>query len=245
MSLPARNKKFEAPGQFSYEFKVLNHDRVLVFDNEKCIGCGLCVYACPIEGDVISVTGRDDEQISINLEKCVHCGACDYFCPADALTLYINGDERIELKEPAGEVERHSLPDFEFIELKRKNSEQIVRKYLRGALLFPDEFPGNLKKKAIEACPTGALSMAKESSKVKLDEKLCFFCDACSNATGGAIRVSRNYMMMEFSEGVPPLIKRIIERLMGEKTASRLLKGVSQAKGQDQVKTLMRGLSKE
>ncbi|ACL20012.1 DUF362 domain-containing protein [Desulfitobacterium hafniense] len=43
----------------------------MLIDQEKCIGCGICVSYCPMEA--ISVA---DKKASINQEMCVECGTC-------------------------------------------------------------------------------------------------------------------------------------------------------------------------
>ena len=52
----------------------------LVLWKERCIGCGVCVKACP-EG-AISLKGGPPE---INENNCCYCGACAKACPAAAL----------------------------------------------------------------------------------------------------------------------------------------------------------------
>ena len=49
-------------------------------DKEKCVGCGVCVGACPVQAISI-VAGK----AKINADKCVDCGKCAQVCPQDAL----------------------------------------------------------------------------------------------------------------------------------------------------------------
>ena len=51
-----------------------------VIDKEKCIGCGTCVGACPVEAIKID----DDGKAVINAEKCISCGTCSAVCPVGA-----------------------------------------------------------------------------------------------------------------------------------------------------------------
>ena len=72
----------------------------IVFDVEKCIGCGICVRNCPAFAiDIIQVnkdekpTKVDGKEIPakrkfkcvIDLSKCIYCGQCVDGCPVKAL----------------------------------------------------------------------------------------------------------------------------------------------------------------
>lgn len=51
-----------------------------VIDKEKCIGCGACVGACPVE----AITMNDEGKAVIDAEKCISCGTCVAVCPVGA-----------------------------------------------------------------------------------------------------------------------------------------------------------------
>ena len=62
-----------------------------VIDNTRCIGCGVCVPACP-EGNVLGLI--DGKVELINPTQCIGHGACRAACPMDAITLVFGTAKR-------------------------------------------------------------------------------------------------------------------------------------------------------
>ena len=54
-----------------------------VYDTEKCVGCGKCVFICPYDAIKWNPIGTPE----IDLEACVGCGACAVVCPHQAIEL--------------------------------------------------------------------------------------------------------------------------------------------------------------
>jgi NADH-quinone oxidoreductase subunit I len=74
--------------------------RLWLHDNglEKCVGCSLCVAACPADcirvvaeentpGNRVSAGERYARIYEINMLRCIFCGYCELACPFDAITL--------------------------------------------------------------------------------------------------------------------------------------------------------------
>jgi NADH-quinone oxidoreductase subunit I len=65
---------------------------------EKCVGCSLCVAACPADCiRVVAAENTPDNRVSageryaavyeINMARCIFCGYCEIACPFDAITM--------------------------------------------------------------------------------------------------------------------------------------------------------------
>lgn len=55
---------------------------VAVVKNEECVGCGVCVDACPSE----AIKMVDDIAV-IDAEACIDCEACISECPNEAISM--------------------------------------------------------------------------------------------------------------------------------------------------------------
>ncbi len=54
-----------------------------VYDTDKCVGCGKCVFICPYE----AIVWKDVSTPEIKTEDCMGCGACALVCPHQAIEL--------------------------------------------------------------------------------------------------------------------------------------------------------------
>ncbi|MGH4037948.1 MAG: 4Fe-4S binding protein [Sphaerochaeta sp.] len=64
----------------SFKFGKIKTYRMQYIINDNCIGCGLCVAACP--QDCID---ESSVPFKINQESCLHCGNCLSECQSDAV----------------------------------------------------------------------------------------------------------------------------------------------------------------
>jgi 4Fe-4S ferredoxin len=101
MSLRRRGRigKSETRDQVTLERRLLFREYQLVWNREKCIGCGICVDMCPKEAMLYIPAqfkaGRrvsDRPRIDFDPDKCVLCGECVVSCPMDqALIMKVDG----------------------------------------------------------------------------------------------------------------------------------------------------------
>ena len=81
--------------RFVFVQKDESEERVLTYDYKKCVGCGICVYACPVNAIELQpvhdiALGLDMPPIMIDHTKCVFCGICFTFCFFNAFEFRIN-----------------------------------------------------------------------------------------------------------------------------------------------------------
>lgn len=57
---------------------------VLVFTNEKCIGCNKCIHACSCIGANVFAVREGQNRIEVDAERCIACGACFDVCEHNA-----------------------------------------------------------------------------------------------------------------------------------------------------------------
>lgn len=59
-----------------------------VVKENKCIGCGICVDSCPVEGKAIHVNEDGGKRVArYDYNKCIKCYCCQEMCPEDAITV--------------------------------------------------------------------------------------------------------------------------------------------------------------
>ena len=73
----------------------------LKVNQDNCLGCGVCVVACPVNASISpEVAGGHESKTTETImmvengviklfsrNKCTKCGTCQLFCPTDAIWL--------------------------------------------------------------------------------------------------------------------------------------------------------------
>lgn len=72
------------------------HNFYAVVNNDKCLGCGLCVKKCQM--NAVSIN-EDTRCSSVNLDRCIGCGNCVVFCPFKAMSLMKKEKETVPPKD--------------------------------------------------------------------------------------------------------------------------------------------------
>lgn len=188
MSLPSKKAIQVDENITNYEYRMLNHDMILKYDESKCILCGFCHRVCPVTVSIYNeplkktAIGTPKEmgmestkKIVVDTEKCVWCGCCSWICPGYALELFINGEKKLNL------VDNGSLPQFEE-EVRTLDSGQKVRKVVEGSInITCNEKNNKTIDSFAEECSVGALS--RKNKEIIVDKDKCILCFKCSEAS--------------------------------------------------------------
>ncbi len=60
---------------------------------ERCVACGLCEWACPVDcihivpGETEDAIERYPEVFDIDMGRCMYCGLCEEACPEEAIVM--------------------------------------------------------------------------------------------------------------------------------------------------------------
>lgn len=165
-------RKTKTDHQIILDRKMITLHNVMVWDLDRCVGCQIGAEICPHEAithvDGVLQAGRMTERQGVDIDpaKCIFCGMCAVMCPTNAITVTVDGEEKIPVQT------------FEaFPHLVESN------KFDKTA------FDWSLKDFVIDNCPTGVISYNVEFGTLKVDQHHCIRCRQCEIASGGAFEV--------------------------------------------------------
>lgn len=124
----------------------------VVINEQKCIGCGLCVKDC-VAGNLTLKEGK----ATLLRPSCILCGHCEAICPQNAVTLTGFEDEVVEMEQ---------------VRLKPKTLMDAIRTRRTVRRFQAKEVPENVLNDILEAgrlAPTG--SNAQNTTFVVLGSK--------------------------------------------------------------------------
>lgn len=178
-------KKLESTESLTARRVMLGLYDDLVFDKNRCNGCGICVKVCYKEAlKLLNAVVHEGKllkkgTIAINADECTFCGVCANLCPLNAIKIFRNG----KLVNPA--VDSKMLPHiFKDVTVDVKKCDPTCKLACK------------------ESCPTEALSIETEEENgkitkiinVRIDLDKCIFCGRCERSCSQkAILVTRPF----------------------------------------------------
>ena len=76
-----------------------------VIDEQACIGCTLCIAACPVD----AIVGSAKRMHAVLPALCTGCALCVPPCPVDCIDMAAAGNLTLEEKQAAGQRGRDRL----------------------------------------------------------------------------------------------------------------------------------------
>lgn len=111
------------------EFKPLNPENgvhkpraLAVIDESSCIGCALCLAACPVD----AIVGAAKQMHTVIADECTGCELCLPPCPVDCISMKSASEPNREEKRKIANEARQRY-EFRVFRLERESRERALR----------------------------------------------------------------------------------------------------------------------
>ncbi|HFQ91726.1 MAG TPA: RnfABCDGE type electron transport complex subunit B, partial [Chromatiales bacterium] len=84
------------PKPLNPENGVIKEKTVAVIDETRCIGCTLCIQACPVD----AILGAAKHMHTVIASECTGCDLCVEPCPVDCIDMVPIGQDILTWKWP-------------------------------------------------------------------------------------------------------------------------------------------------
>jgi electron transport complex protein RnfB len=93
------------PKPLNAEHGVHKEKRIAIIDEQVCIGCTLCIQACPVD----AILGAAKQMHTVIESECTGCELCIPPCPVDCISMALLEQNIREWKWPYPEDERRPI----------------------------------------------------------------------------------------------------------------------------------------
>ena len=144
---------------------------VAFIDESLCIGCTLCIQACPVD----AIIGAAKQMHTILPSLCTGCDLCVAPCPVDCISMIgVTGDltgwDAWSQHQADAARERH---DFHLLRLKREKEENDARLAAKAATKLKavmQEAAGTPEQQAEQARKKAIIEAAIERARIKKEQ---------------------------------------------------------------------------
>lgn len=176
--------KQQTDSGFALERRMITRSHRLEWSRQQCIGCDICLVACPQEAIVLHrgtvESGRLTVRPSIDIDesKCNFCGECVVLCPTNALRITTDGEPKIPV------LEYETFPS-----LVKEISVNVGACRPNCKLVCRENCPPEVIEVETQVDSRGRV---KAIVDVRIDREGCTYCTQCAVACPeGAISVTK------------------------------------------------------
>ena len=119
------------------KYGVIKPKAIAIIEEDKCIGCTLCILACPVD----AIVGAGKQMHTVIEKECTGCDLCLEPCPVDCIKMVdIKLKESATVKKKKSDIARSRYEfrnqriEREKIELKAKRKIQVSSKEKKQAI---------------------------------------------------------------------------------------------------------------
>lgn len=144
---------------------------VAVIDEAHCIGCTLCIQACPVD----AIVGAAKQMHTVLPDLCTGCDLCVAPCPVDCIEMVnVSGNktgwDAWSPEQAAAARARHDLRAARLIRDKAENDERLAAKAALKLKALNAEAPATLAEQAEQARKKAIVEAAIERARLRREQ---------------------------------------------------------------------------
>lgn len=145
---------------------------VAVIDEAVCIGCTLCIQACPVD----AIIGAAKQMHTVISSLCTGCDLCVAPCPVDCIAMVNVTEDKTgwaawSQADADAARARHDFRTFRLRREKMENDERLAAKAAAKLKAVESESPQSHEEKTEQARKKAIIQAAMERARIKKEEQ--------------------------------------------------------------------------
>lgn len=144
---------------------------VAVIDESLCIGCTLCIQACPVD----AIVGAAKQMHTVLPELCTGCDLCVAPCPVDCIAMVdvtpgLTGWDAWSQEQADAARARHNFHVFRLRRDKEENDARLAAKAAAKLKAVEEESNVSVEEKAAQERKKAIIQAAMERARLKKEQ---------------------------------------------------------------------------